>query len=138
MDNTVTLVGNCTRDPELRYTTGGRGVATFGMAVNRRWMNKATNEWEETVSFFQVTAWAELGENAAASIQKGNRIIVTGRLDQRTYQDREGNDKSVTEIIADAIGPDLRWATAQVERTERTSAPSQPARQQAQTNEEPF
>jgi len=148
MDNTVTLVGNCTRDPELRYTTGGRGVASFGMAVNRRY--QINGEWQEEVSFFQVTAWAELGENCAASIQKGNRVIVAGRLSQRSYKDREGNDKSITEIIADSIGPDLRWATCEVSRTERTQASGGAERQQsrnpanqrsnalAQGDEEPF
>ena len=121
-DSTVTLVGNATRDPELRYTVGGRGVASFGLAVNRRW--QSNGEWQEEVSFFNVTAWAELGENAAASLTKGSRVIVTGRLQQRSYDDREGNKRQVVEVIADAIGPDLRWATAIVERTERTIASS--------------
>ena len=73
-ENSVTLVGNATRDPELRYTTGGRGVASFGLAVNRRYQQNG--EWQEQTSFFNVTAWGELGENAAASLTKGSRIIV--------------------------------------------------------------
>jgi len=119
-DNTVTLTGNLTKDPELRYTTGGRGVASFGLAVNRRY--QVNGEWQEQVSFFNVVAWADLGENAAASLHKGNRIVVTGRLEQRSYETREGEKRSVTEVIADDLGPSLRWAQAQVERISRDSA----------------
>jgi single-strand DNA-binding protein len=119
-DNTVTLVGNLTKDPELRYTTGGRGVASFGLAVNRRYM--VNNEWQEQVSFFNVVAWADLGENAAASLHKGNRVVVTGRLEQRSYETREGEKRNVTEVIADDLGPSLRWAQAQIERISRDSA----------------
>jgi single-strand DNA-binding protein len=119
-DNTVTLTGNLTKDPELRYTTGGRGVASFGLAVNRRY--QVNGEWQEQVSFFNVVAWADLGENAAASLHKGNRIVVTGRLEQRSYETREGEKRNVTEVIADDLGPSLRWAQAQVERIYRDSA----------------
>ncbi len=119
-DNTVTLVGNLTRDPELRYTTGGRGVASFGLAVNRRY--QVNNEWQEQVSFFNVVAWGDLGENAAASLNKGNRIVVTGRLEQRSYETRDGEKRNVTEVIADDLGPSLRWAQAQVERISRDAA----------------
>jgi len=122
MDNTVTLVGNLTRDPELRYTTGGRGVASFGLAVNRRWQQNG--EWQEAVSFFNIVAWADLGENAAASLTKGSRCIVTGRLEQRSYDNKEGQKVNITEVIADDLGPSLRWAQAQVERISRDSAPS--------------
>ena len=119
-DNTVTLTGNLTKDPELRYTTGGRGVASFGLAVNRRY--QVNGEWQEQVSFFNVVAWADLGENAAASLHKGNRIVVTGRLEQRSFETREGEKRNVTEVIADDLGPSLRWAQAQVERISRDSA----------------
>ena len=119
-DNTVTLVGNLTKDPELRYTTGGRGVASFGLAVNRRWQQNG--EWQEAVSFFNVVAWADLGENAAASLTKGTRCMVTGRLEQRSYETREGEKRNITEVIADDLGPSLRWAQAQVERISRDSA----------------
>lgn len=119
-DNTVTLTGNLTKDPELRYTTGGRGVASFGLAVNRRY--QVNGEWQEQVSFFNVVAWAELGENAAASLHKGNRVMVTGRLEQRSYDTREGEKRNITEVIADDLGPSLRWAQAQVERISRDSA----------------
>jgi single-strand DNA-binding protein len=119
-DNSVTLVGNLTKDPELRYTTGGRGVASFGLAVNRRY--QVNGEWQEQVSFFNVVAWGDLGENAAASLNKGNRIVVTGRLEQRSYETREGEKRNVTEVIADDLGPSLRWAQAQIERISRDNA----------------
>jgi single-strand DNA-binding protein len=115
--NSITLIGNLTRDPELRYTTGGRGVASFGIAVNRRYQQN--NEWVEQVSFFNVVCWGELGENAAATLTKGSRAIVTGRLEQRSYE-TNGEKKSIVEVIADEVGPSLRWAQAQIERTERT------------------
>ncbi len=116
--NSITLVGNLTRDPELRYTQGGRAVANFGMAVNRRY--QVNGEWQEETSFFNVVAWAELGENAAASLSKGSRTIVFGRLQQRDYENREGEKRSVVEVVADDIGPSLRWAQATVERNERS------------------
>ena len=119
-DNTVTIVGNLTRDPELRFTTGGKGIASFGLAVNRRYQQNG--EWQEKVSFFNVSAWDQLGENAAASLTKGSRVIVTGRLEQREYETQQGEKRNVVEIVADEIGPSLRWATATVERTQRTNA----------------
>jgi single-strand DNA-binding protein len=118
-DNTVTLVGNITRDPELRFTQGGRALAQFGIAVNRRY--QVNNEWQEQTSFFDVVAWAQLGENAASSLTKGARVIVTGRLEQRSWETQDGEKRSKIEVIADEIGPSLRWATAQVERTDRRS-----------------
>ena len=121
-ENSVTLVGNITRDPELRYTTGGRGVASFGLAVNRRYQQNG--EWQEDTSFFNVVAWGDLGENSAASLNKGARIVVTGRLQQREYETREGEKRNVVEVIADDLGPSLRWAQAQVERISRDSAGS--------------
>jgi single-strand DNA-binding protein len=119
-DNTVTIVGNITRDPELRFTAGGKGIASFGLAVNRRYQQNG--EWQEKVSFFNVTAWDQLGENAAASLTKGTRVIVTGRLEQREYETQQGEKRNVVEIVADEIGPSLRWATATVERTQRASS----------------
>jgi single-strand DNA-binding protein len=119
-DSTVTIAGTLTRDPELRFTTGGRGVASFGVAVNRRYQQN--NEWVEQTSFFNVTAWGSLGENASASLSKGARVIVTGRLEQRSYETKEGEKRSIVEIVADEIGPSLRWATAVVEKTQRSDA----------------
>ena len=121
-DNTVTVVGNITRDPELRFTQGGKGIASFGLAVNRRYQQNG--EWQEKVSFFNVTAWDQLGENAAASLTKGTRIIVTGRLEQREYETSSGEKRNVVEIVADELGPSLRWARANVERMQRSTADS--------------
>jgi len=117
-DNTVTLVGNITRDPELRFTPAGQAVATFGMAVNRRYQKNG--QWEEQTSFFNVTAWGTLGENASNSLHKGARILVSGRLEQRSWETQEGEKRSVVEVVADELGPSLRWAQAQVEKTART------------------
>ena len=122
-DSTVTITGSLTRDPELRFTQGGRGVATIGVAVNYRYQRN--NEWVEEVSFFNVTAWGTLAENASASLTKGARVIVTGRIQQRSYETQQGEKRSVVEIIADEIGPSLRWATAQIERTQRTDSGGQ-------------
>jgi single-strand DNA-binding protein len=121
-ENSVTLVGNLTRDPELRYTQSGRGVASFGLAVNRRYQQNG--EWQEQTSFFNVVAWGDLGENAAASLNKGHRIVVTGRLQQREYETREGEKRNTVEVIADELGPSLRWAQVQVERISRDAADS--------------
>ena len=117
--NSVTLVGNLTRDPELRYTPAGAATCQFGLAVNRRWQNRQTNEWEEATSFFNVVAWREMAENAGESLTKGSRVIVTGRLEQRSWETPDGEKRSVVEVVADEIGPSLRWATAQVVRNER-------------------
>ena len=120
--NSVTLVGNCTRDPELRFTSSGQAVATFGLAVNRRWQNRQTNEWEEQVSFFDVTCWQQMAENVAESITKGSRVVVTGRLDQRSWETQDGDKRSKVEIVADEIGPSLRYATAQWSATSAGTA----------------
>ena len=117
--NDVILVGNITRDPELRFTNTGQPRATFGLAVNRRWQNRQTSEWEEATSFFNVVAWREMAENAGESLTKGSRVIVTGRLEQRSWETPDGEKRSVVEVVADEIGPSLRWATAQVVRNER-------------------
>ena len=116
--NTVTIVGNATREPELRFTASGPAVATFGVAVNRRWQNR-NNEWEESTSFFDVTCWAQLAENVAESVPKGGRVVVTGRLDQRSWETQEGDKRSKVEIVADDVAPSLRWATAQITKNER-------------------
>jgi len=117
--NSVTLVGNCTRDPELRFTSSGQAVATFGLAVNRRWQNRQTNEWEEQVSFFDVTCWQQMAENVAESVTKGTRVIVNGRLDQRSWETQDGDKRTKVEIVADEVAPSLRYATAQIQRNER-------------------
>jgi single-strand DNA-binding protein len=149
-DNTVTLVGNITRDPELRFTPSGQPIATFGMAVNRRFQRNG--QWEEQTSFFNVTAWGQLGENASSSLHKGARILVNGRLEQRSWETQEGEKRSVVEVVADEIGPSLRWATVEITKNERreggdgggggagrsaTNAPPEPA-YTGGGDEEPF
>jgi single-strand DNA-binding protein len=120
-DNTVTLVGNLTRDPELRFTQSGQARAVLGLAVNRRWQNRASGEWEEHTSFFNVVCWREMAENVSESLSRGSRVLVTGRLEQRTWETQDGENRSVVEVVADDIGPSLRWASAEVTRNERRS-----------------
>jgi single-strand DNA-binding protein len=120
-DNTVTIIGNVTRDPELRFTPSGAANASFGVAVNRRWRDQQSQEFREEVSFFNVKCWRELADNVSESLAKGSRVIVTGRLEQRSWEDQDGNKKSVVEIVADEVGPSLRWASAQITKNERRS-----------------
>ncbi len=119
MSSNVTLIGNITRDPELRYTAGGQAIATFGIAVNRRWQNRQTQAWEESTSFFDVVCWGDLGTNVADSLGKGDRVIVTGRLEQRSWETQDGEKRSKIEVVADEVGPSVRWATARPEKTDR-------------------
>ncbi|NDC90308.1 MAG: single-stranded DNA-binding protein [Acidimicrobiia bacterium] len=121
-DNSITLVGNLTRDPEIRFTATGRAVASFGIAVGRRY--QVNGEWQEQTSYFNVTAWGQLGENAAATFTKGTRVVVTGRLEQREYTSREGEKRTAIDVIADELGPSLRWATATVVRTPKQDGQS--------------
>jgi len=124
MTTTTTAIGNLTREPELRFTNGGRAVASFGIACSRRY--QVNGEWQEQTSFFNVTAWGQLGENAAQSLTKGARVVVAGRLEQREYEARDGGGKrSVVEIVADEIGAALTYATVQIERTSRTDGTQQ-------------
>ena len=117
--NNVTVVGNVTRDPELRFTASGQAKANFGIAVNRRWQNRQSQEWEEATSFFNVVCWGDMGENVGESIQKGARLLVTGRLEQRSWETDQGEKRSIVEIVADEVGPSLRWATAEVKKNDR-------------------
>jgi single-strand DNA-binding protein len=119
--NNVNIVGNLTRDPELRFTPSGQATASFGVAVNRRWQNRQTQEWEEATSFFDVVCWGQLAENAAQSLTRGARIVVSGRLDQRSWENQEGEKRSKIEITADEVAPSLRWATVDITKNERRS-----------------
>ena len=115
--NTITIIGNVTRDPELRYLTSGTALAQLGVAVNRRYQQNG--EWQEDTSFFDVVCWRELADNVSESISKGDRIIVTGRLEQRSWETQDGDKRSKVEIVADEVGPSLRWATAKIEKIRR-------------------
>lgn len=117
--NTVTVTGNLTRDPELRFTPSGQATASFAVAVNRSWQNRQTQEWNEATSYFDVVCWAQLAENAAQSLTRGTRVIVTGRLDQRSWETQDGERRSKIEIVADEVAASLRWATATITKNER-------------------
>jgi len=121
MDNSVTLVGNLVDDPELRFTPSGVALAKLRFAVNRRYQRNG--EWQEDTSFFTGTCWRDMAESAAESLTKGTRVIVTGRLEQRSWETQDGDKRSVVEVQIDDIGPSLRWATASVTRTPRSSGP---------------
>ena len=118
MSNNITLIGNLVDDPELRFTPSGVAMAKIRMAVNRRWRGQ-DGEWQENTSFFTGTIWREQAEQAAESLQKGARVIVTGRLEQRSWETEQGEKRSVVEVQVDEIGPSLRWATATVNKTQR-------------------
>jgi single-strand DNA-binding protein len=121
--NSITISGNITREPEMRYTPSGVSKVSFGVAVNRSWRNQQTQEWEEQTSFFNVVAWRQLAENVSASLTKGSRVIVSGRLEQRSWETEQGEKRSIVEIVADDIAASLRFATAEVHKVER-SGPS--------------
>lgn len=112
-DNTVTVVGNLTRDPELRFTQGGMAVANFGVA----W-NKKRNDGEDEVSFFDVTCFRQLAENVADSVSKGMRVVIYGTLSQRNWENQQGERRSKVEIVADDVAPSLKWASADITRNE--------------------
>ena len=118
--NSITISGNITRDPEMRYTPSGVSKVTFGVAVNRSWRNQQTQEWEEQTSFFNVVAWRQLAENISASLTKGSRVVVSGRLEQRSWETEQGEKRSIVEIVADDVAPSLRFATAEIHKVERT------------------
>jgi len=121
--NSITISGNITREPEMRYTPSGVSKVTFGVAVNRSWRNQQSQEWEEQTSFFNVVAWRQLAENVGASLAKGSRVVVTGRLEQRSWETEQGEKRSIVEIVADDVSASLRFATAEVHKVER-SGPS--------------
>jgi single-strand DNA-binding protein len=123
-DNTISIVGNLTREPELRFAPSGQATVTFGIAVNRTWTDRQSQERKESTSFFDVVAWGSLAENAATSLAKGTRVVVTGRLEQRSWETQEGDKRSKVEITADEIAPSLRWATVHVTKNERRSPES--------------
>ncbi len=121
-DTTITLVGNLVDDPELRFTPSGAAVAKFRVASTPRYLDKATNEWKDGESLFlQCNIWRQAAENVAESLTKGMRVILTGRLKQRSYETKEGEKRTVFEVEVDEVGPSLRNATAKVTRTQRAA-----------------
>lgn len=117
-ETVITVVGNLTADPELRYTQNGLAVANFTIASTPRSFDKATNDWKDgDALFLRASVWREFAEHVAGSLSKGSRVIVTGRLKQRSYETKEGEKRTSFELEVDDIGPSLRYATAQVTRT---------------------
>jgi single-strand DNA-binding protein len=119
-DTVITLVGNLTDDPELRFTPSGAPVANFTVASTPRFLDKSTNEWKDgDTLFLRCNIWRQAAENAAESLQRGMRVIVQGRLKQRSYETKEGEKRTVYEVEADEVGPSLKNATAKVVKTTR-------------------
>ena len=119
-DTTITMIGNLVDDPELRFTPSGAAVAKFRVASTPRYLDKATNEWKDGESLFlQCQIWRQAAENFAESLTKGMRVILSGRLKQRSYETKEGEKRTVFEVEVDEVGPSLRNATAKVTRTQR-------------------
>jgi single-strand DNA-binding protein len=124
-DNQVVVVGNLTRDPELRYTPNGAALVKLGIAVSRRVKDDATGQWRDAeTSFFNVTAWRSLAENVAESLTQGSRVVVVGRLRTNSWETPEGEKRSVVEIEAEEVGPSLKWATAKPEKQGRSPGQS--------------
>jgi len=133
-ENAVILVGNLTGNLELRFTQAGKARANCGMAVNRRWFRNEV--WEEQTSFFNLVMWDELAENAVKTLVKGTRVVVSGRLEQRAWE-QDGVKRTAVEVMVDDIGPSLRWATATVAKTpKKDKAPA--TDNAAEYQEEPF
>ncbi|MBB6333619.1 single-stranded DNA-binding protein [Schaalia hyovaginalis] len=119
----ITIVGNLTADPELRFTPNGSAVVDFTVASTPSTFNRQTNQWEDgNALFMRCSAWNEFAENISESLRKGMRVIVQGSLVQRSYEDRNGQQRTVVELRVDEVGPSLRWARAQVSRTERSGS----------------
>ena len=141
-DTITTVVGNLTDDPELRFTPSGAAVTNFTVASTPRTFNRQSNSWEDGETLFlRCSIWRQAAENVAESLQRGTRVIVQGRLKSRSYDDREGNKRTVIEMEAEEVGPSLTWASATVNRNQRQNNGQQtqgnyqqaaPAAQQAQ------
>jgi single-strand DNA-binding protein len=131
-DTVITLVGNLVDDPELRFTPSGAAVAKFRIASTPRFLDKQTNEWKDGESLFlSCNVWRQAAENVAESLQRGMRVVVQGRLKQRSYETKEGEKRTVYEVEVDEVGPSLRNATAKVVKTQRGGAGGFGGQQQA-------
>ena len=120
-DTQITIAGNLTSDPELRYTATGQAVANFRVASTPRFLDKTTNEWKDgDALFLQCNAWRQMAENCAESLQRGMRVIVQGRLRQRSYETKEGEKRTVYEVEVDDVGPSLKSASAKVTKAARS------------------
>ena len=119
MANLTTLTGNLTRDPDLRYSGDGAAACHFGIAVDRRWKDKVSGDWREETSFFDVVCWRDLAEHVAMSLPKGARVLVAGRLEQRTWQSEDGATRSRVELVADEVAASLRYRPLEVPAPQR-------------------
>ena len=120
-ETVITVVGNLVDDPELRFTPSGAAVANFRIASTPRTFDRQTNEWKDGETLFmRCSVWRDAAENVAESLQRGTRVIVSGRLKSRTYETKEGEKRTVVEMEVDEVGPSLRYATAKVTRTQRS------------------
>lgn len=134
-DTTITIVGNLTTDPDLKFTPSGAAVANFTVASTPRTFDKASNEWKDGQALFmRCTIWRQAAENVAESLTRGMRVVVQGRLTQRSFETREGEKRTVVELQVDEVGPSLRYATATVNRAAREGGQSQ---RTAPTRQEP-
>ena len=130
-ETTITVVGNLTNDPELRFTPSGSAVANFTIASTPRTFDKQSNEWKDGETLFlRASVWKEAAENVAESLTKGTRVVAQGRLKSRSYDTKEGEKRTVMELEVDEIGPSLRYASAKVTRTQRNGNTQQPAQSQ--------
>jgi len=119
-ETVITIIGNLTNDPELRFTPSGAAVANFTVASTPRTFDRQSNEWKDGETLFmRCSVWREAAENAAESLQRGTRVLVSGRLRSRSYETKEGEKRTVVEMEVDEVGPSLRYATAKVNRTQR-------------------
>ncbi len=118
----TTIAGNLTRDPEIRYTRDGQATTSLSVAVNRRWQNRQTQQWEESTSFFDIVCWRDLAENVALSLTKGARVVATGHLKEHRWETEDGETRSKVELVAEEIGASLRFATVDIHRVRGHSA----------------
>jgi single-strand DNA-binding protein len=137
-ETTLTVVGNLTSDPELRFTGSGAAVCSFTVASTPRTFDQGTGQWKDGEALFlRVNVWRALAENCAESLARGNRVLVTGRLRQRSFETKEGEKRTVVELEADEVGPSLKFAQAQVRKVDRSGGQQQ-AQQRQQPADDPW
>ena len=137
-ETTITVIGNMVSDPELRFTPSGSAVANFTIASTPRTFDRQSNEWKDgDTLFLRASVWREYAENVAESLTKGMGVIVTGRLKSRSYETKEGEKRTVIELEVDEIGPSLKWATAKVNRVQRSGGSNQQGRSASQGGSRP-
>lgn len=134
----LTIVGNATREPELRFLPNGSATSTFAVAVNRVWFDRNSQKRNEVVTFFDIVCWGTLAENVASCVTKGQRVVVRGRLDQRSWETEDGGKRTVMELTADEVGPSLLWATCTTTRNDRRVPERGPAAPHAPSPKERY